>query len=391
MGKNKIYWWLVGVIALFSVASLTIIIYPKSTYAHELFKWFLTLLVIVITAWFSIQKYHQEQRTSRIQKLYFEDAFLGQIKAMEETMSQAKENIYCVRSVFHMLEQFLYKGANDSKEILLEKIKNTKNSLALKKIITAFKKEAITDFLYEDGDNGEKFIGWIEAFEIDTASLFYDLEGLLIVMQNYLMRLENFDFDAKNFFEGLKEKVNRVYFIRIERHRVLFSVLSIFVFILTEEHYDSVAKIKISLRKEPRYKELIKFVGYAYKELVEDFIEYTLCSMQALPGNNPEKAKKYMLYLAENRDYIFRDLAGNVQKDSLPVSAMRDLSNLSVKLKEPQFKKDIMFIMSQIHSGFNDRSMDNISTAEELYSKVGLVESEVTDLRRRISKLRKTI
>jgi hypothetical protein len=63
----------------------------------EIAKWLGTLLIAIITALLTaqvaIRKYYQEQRIARLQKLYLEDAFFGQAKAIEENMSHIHANL----------------------------------------------------------------------------------------------------------------------------------------------------------------------------------------------------------------------------------------------------------------------------------------------------------
>ncbi len=78
------------------------------------------IFVTAITvAFFAIDKIQKEQRTLRLQKVYFEDAFLGQANSIENMMSQTNKNMHLSENLLNLTLNLL-----KQKNIQIAVIKN---------------------------------------------------------------------------------------------------------------------------------------------------------------------------------------------------------------------------------------------------------------------------
>lgn len=65
------------------------------------------LFSALVTSMFAIHKYQSEQRTARLQKIYFEETFLDEAKSIESTLSQTNNNFLNVENLCNLSVKIL--------------------------------------------------------------------------------------------------------------------------------------------------------------------------------------------------------------------------------------------------------------------------------------------
>ncbi|OGT06538.1 MAG: hypothetical protein A2X78_01080 [Gammaproteobacteria bacterium GWE2_37_16] len=158
---------------------------PWTAIAKFISPMFAGFVGVCFAAWFAIRKYHSEQRTSRLQKLYFEDALLGQTKVIEESMAQVNKNFllteYLVNLVRSLLDQDL-KSREITKKYLEDIFRNISKNIEVKFNSTDFKKETISSLLYRCMEEKNSLSTWIKEFEEDSYRFSSFLQGQIAVL-----------------------------------------------------------------------------------------------------------------------------------------------------------------------------------------------------------------
>jgi hypothetical protein len=154
---------------------------------------FFTLAIALITAISAIHKYQGEQRTLRLQRLYFEDTLLGQARSMEEVFSQTNKNMLLVEGLFNLTFRMLENSLSELaviKNNLINIFDATLIKINFADSVTEFKKETISKLL-RDAEAGESAIPtWIRKFENDSYRFFTFLQNEVLLLKLHMGELE---------------------------------------------------------------------------------------------------------------------------------------------------------------------------------------------------------
>lgn len=207
----------------------------------------------LVAVWLAIAKYQREQRTLRLQKLYFEDTFLGQIKSMEIMMSQTNKNMLTIENLNNLIINIMNQthiDINLVKTELIAAFDNAINNIKLDVFTTDFKKETMLKLLYDSGI--KNFLPrWINRFEKDIHRFYFFLQSQTIILKTNVTKLveTNKSTFLKVSTDIYGEHVQMQYLL-IERHYILFNLLSEIILIVSSENYENVKKILAAFRQE---------------------------------------------------------------------------------------------------------------------------------------------
>ncbi|HAU1321201.1 TPA: hypothetical protein F8R96_09645 [Legionella pneumophila] len=259
---------LVLLLILSNLSSITLCFLP------QIIQGVFILLAAVVTATFAIHKYQSEQRTLRLQKVYFEDTLLGQAKSIEGMMSQTYKNRLLTENLYNLTINIL-----NQHEVQLETIKteliaifdNTLTHIGLDFFTTDFKKETISKLLHDSGIKKNVLPIWISQFEVDSYRFSAFLQDQILVLKMQANRLteSNKESYLRVIRKILGDYVQQNYFL-VERHVLLFNLLSEIVLEFSSEHYTSFKKIVAAFKKE-RMKKIVGLLNTSYEDTINNF------------------------------------------------------------------------------------------------------------------------
>lgn len=262
------------------------------------------IFAVWLTAWLAIRKYHSEQRTSRLQKLYFEDTLLGLVRGMEEIMAQSSKNVLLAESLFYLTKIFLtqkFAGLEITKKSLEASFNNALNNIEVKFNHTDFKKETIAKLL---GNKECCLPIWIEKFEVDSHRFSSYLRCEVLKFKAFVDHLNETNLnDFQKALEDTLDKWAEQSFVLVKRHYVLLFLLSRLVLAFAFESYASVKKIRAAFKKR-EIRKIIELMNVAYKELITNFQEISIG-----PIIDEEDASKMGKKIRDVQKQIFQELA----------------------------------------------------------------------------------
>ena len=243
-------------------------------------------IFILFAAFFAsmlaIHKYQSEQRTSRLQKIYFEDTLLGQAKSIEEMKSQTIKNILVIENLYHLILNLIDRQAHSDMEKNLHIMRNDiiiSFDNALKNIekpsfeLTDFKKETISKILYDSNENSSQLSLWIDKFQRDVFRFSFLIDNQIFMLKPDIYKisesnLEEFKIHCRKL---LHNNILENYLL-VKRHDVLFHLFSNLVLEFSSENYTNIEEIFSSFKKE-KIKTILSSINQAYKDLITDFDE----------------------------------------------------------------------------------------------------------------------
>jgi len=242
--------------------------------SSEIVEGFFILAVALITAIFAIHKYQSEQRTLRLQKIYFEDTLLGQAKSIEEMMSQTNKNMLLTENLFNLTINVLNQQKVDIdiiKNDIIAIFDSTSTNMGLDIFTTDFKKETISKLLHDSGVKRNALPTWIKKFEEDTYRFSAFLQSQIIILKTQANRLT--ESNKKSFLKVLHEILGdyvQENYSLIKRHYILFSLLSEIVLEFSSENYTTIKKISAAFKKEKILK-ITKLFNETFNDVIVDF------------------------------------------------------------------------------------------------------------------------
>ncbi|HEN4784304.1 TPA: hypothetical protein U5514_003165, partial [Legionella pneumophila] len=239
----------------------------------QIIQGFFILLAAVVTAIFAIHKYQSEQRILRLQKIYFEDSLLGQANSIEGIRSQTQKNMLLTENLYNLIINILNQQMVELETIKVELIAtfdNTLTHIGLDFFTTDFKKETISKLLHDSGIKRNVLPTWISQFEIDSYRFSAFLQAQILILKMQASRLT--ESNKEDFLSAthriLGDYVRQNYLL-VERHVLLFNLLSEIVLEFSSEDYLSPEKIFEAFKKE-RMKKMATLLNTSYKDLIQD-------------------------------------------------------------------------------------------------------------------------
>lgn len=311
---NKFKCWIILIVTIVIISAILIFaLYCKGEACGSIINGLFILFTAIVTSLFAIQKYHSEQRTSRLQKLYFEDTLLGQARSIEEMMSQTTKNMLMLENSFNFMVNIL-----DLKPLNIEYVKtylestfdSTFNNVEGNINTTDFKKTTISHLFNEAGEKGSALASWINTFEQDAYrfSLFTKSQ-ILKVKPNILRLTEANKEEFKDHLEKIFIKSVQENYVFIKRHYVLFDLFSDIVLKFSEVNYSTMQNILTSFKKEP-IKAIFQLINESYKDLVTDFNDKYISNISETDAARIEEKIKCV------REKIFKRLYKKSNKSS---------------------------------------------------------------------------
>jgi hypothetical protein len=232
-----------------------------------------TITGIIVAALLALKKYHAEQRANRLQKIYFENTFIGQAESIEAVMSQITNNVLLVENLFILMTN---KSAQAELNIEITKhdlnsmIQDTLNHINVAIDTTDFKKETISILLKDAGIKKTYLTTWIKKSQDDAYRFSAFLKSLLVLLSADTIRLDKSNVvKYQEQLRILKELVQHNYYL-IKRHYILFSLFSEFILFLFFSH-DSYADIDdlYNALKNEELKQIMDLINECYIDLID--------------------------------------------------------------------------------------------------------------------------
>ena len=265
--------WLTFLLVFFIALILAISLryFPESRQA--IVNGFFVLNSSVLAVVLALHNYHGEQKTSRLQHVYFEDALLGQAKSIENILSCLNTNIHEVESSLHLVSTIMHRknklSLENKKNIIKHNVDVSLKNLTFNIDLTDFKKETINKLIINSGVTHNFLLEWVEIIEKNAYEFYTFLRCCLYYLKAHL---EEEDFDITEFIAlagKSKQKLLDNYFL-ITRHAVFFDLFSKIVLEFSSENYAAPEKIFIAFRKD-KIRLLMNSIDQAYKSLIKNF------------------------------------------------------------------------------------------------------------------------
>lgn len=207
---------------------------------------------IYFTANLALKKYHEEQRTTRIKELYFDNTLLGLTNSLEKTQCDTSNNISLVENlieeIFFTLE-FHYKNNHQLvdeerkiKKALIEKVDRVINSIDYNILPTDFKKATIACLLKEL-DQPPSISLWMVQFEKDMSKFNLFLKSSLSLLKDDILSINESSLGEirTNLINLHKNNVHL-----IQRHYFLLNGLSPIILELSSLNFSTVDNIRLT-------------------------------------------------------------------------------------------------------------------------------------------------
>lgn len=254
-----------------AIVILLCLLIPQYFCKPQIVTGFFTLTAALTTAIIAIHKYVNEQRISRLQKIYFEDTLLGLSKFLEEVMAHNRRNCYLSETLCNLTCHLLNQNKINLKVIkdsLTEIYQDTLAIITPNINNTEFKKETISKLLFDAGIKSS-LPNWINEFEKDSYRFAQVLKGQIITFLVYVKTLDE-DSNLNNFKQTVEEllgnKINDN-FLLIKRYEILISLFSEIVLEFTNEKYTTIDNMKKAFQKT-RIKNSVLLLNDAYTEII---------------------------------------------------------------------------------------------------------------------------
>lgn len=295
-------------------------LYFLPCYRSEIINKFFTLVVAltttIVTAKFAIHKYHIEQRTLRLQKIYFEDTLLGQARSIEKIMSQTNNNTYLIENLFNLTKNVLDQENIDIgiiKNELTAIFKNTAKNIKLNIFITDFKKETISSILRNSGIKMNKLPSWLKKLEEDSYRFSAFLQSQILILQVLVNGLTEPNSYKENFLKKIyicRDYIQENLFL-IKRHYTLFTLLSEITLEFVSENYTSMQEIYSAFRKEKILK-IAQLINEIFEDVILDFKSSDIGKI----------TKENAARLNERIECSWEKIAGELFTETLKVSSI---------------------------------------------------------------------
>lgn len=238
-------------------------------------------IIAITTALIAIHKYQYEQRVSRIQKLYFENVFLGQATSIEELMSVTNKNYMLYEYAANLMLNLIKNEARNLsflKEEIKTLIDNVTNRIVIGSATTDFKKETISKLFSDKAGGSSRLSAWIKIFEDDAFRFSNLLSGQLQIIKNKSRHLD--DENLNKFNSSIHEITKSIdyNYNLIQRHYILFSLLSELVYQLSDSDYSNPNNITKFLHSE-KIKNVKGLIDSLYELLVKNFDDVVMGNM----------------------------------------------------------------------------------------------------------------
>ncbi len=228
----------------------------------------------ITTSIFAIHKYKSEQRAARLQKIYFEDALLGQARSIEEMMSQTSKNIFAIEDLCNLISNILKNSSTnmeDKKNLLNHMFNIALNRIQADISTTDFKKETISKLLYDSVKKWNALPSWIKEFEEDAYRFASFAKAQVLMLKPDIEKITETNLDK---FKEHIGKILDIYvqenYLLIKRHYILFHLFSELVLEFSAGDYTTKQDILLAFKKEKIVK-INLLINESYKDIVTDF------------------------------------------------------------------------------------------------------------------------
>ena len=234
------------------------------------------ILAGVTTAYLAIKKYKTEQRTSRIQEVYFTDTLLKLAKLIDYNLSIANKNYLVIENFTELVPIILNRKNMDleTKRGELKRIfQQTEQDIEIKNKTSDFRKETLSKLFYESGDKINATPTWIKIIEDDSYRFSALLKSQITILEADIKKLTDDNLTAfeKHFLSLMRDNIKENYEF-IKRHYIFLTLYSNIVLEFSTKDFGTIEEI-LSSFKDDKIKSSIDLINVAYINLVLNFRE----------------------------------------------------------------------------------------------------------------------
>ena len=237
-----------------------------------------------------------QQRASRLQKIYFDDALLKQVREIDDGLTRAQQHSYIFAAVMDDISNLIEQTFVD-KEIMLKTLTDRISSIQESGQFGESTKE-ITNFLISD-ERGDHITQWFTKYNADIGAFSAIVRGQLSILANELSmsdakRDKNKD---KEMFEKMSANIGKLQRLLI-RHRVMMYWFSSLVRLYADLKFSNRDELVNAYKKED-FSKIISNLGESFKML---FCFYETGGQQNYFSYAKDEDGKYFKIVIENDD-----------------------------------------------------------------------------------------
>jgi len=243
----------------------------QNSLLHLLGTSLIPAIVPFVAAWlaaiFTLKSFYSQQRTNRIQKVYFEEALNKQLNGLEKAMVTLDENMariqWGINRAIHWVKQ-----RKSSWNILIDNFNEIAcvNKAAILGSYTP--KETILD-MFDDKHEAYQLVTWISSVESDIAMTIEKINGQLSVIADKLSsKPPTTDTEHKGAAKFLSEMSKLILndYQLAKRHTTLLRLFTRFVNSYAETDFKNKKEL-MSYKNNPKIKNLLKEIDECRRRL----------------------------------------------------------------------------------------------------------------------------
>lgn len=239
-----------------------------------------------------------QQRASRLQKIYFDDALLKQVREIDEGLTKAQQHSYIFATAIDNISNLIAQTFVD-KEILLQTLTEKINSIKEVGQFGESTKEII-NFLIPD-ERGDHITQWFTKYNADIGAFSAIARGQLSILANELSvhgskRDKNKD---KEMFDKMLANVIKLKRLLI-RHRVMMYWFCSLVRLYADLKFSNREELASAYKKES-FSKIISNLDESFKML---FCFYEMDEKYTYFSYAKDEEGRYFKIVAENEDAV---------------------------------------------------------------------------------------
>lgn len=261
-----------------ALAILTLTTLGLSFYFHEyindnsIVSGIFIVIAALLTSWVAFEKYYTEQRTAKLEKLYFEESLLKQTRLLDNMISKTKFNYTSVENLYLLSKNILKNNdSSDEKKLQLEHIfTKTLNQIQFDFTAEESRKFIVSEIFHDSQKIGPEIFDWIDTFDLEYLRLNYFFLSQITLIANSICKLN--DINTDKFEKMLKELLfdymqdTYKYFYR---HIILVVILSKITSIISSDIYKTYDDILKKLNTT-KVINLLKIIKKYHKILITE-------------------------------------------------------------------------------------------------------------------------
>lgn len=225
---------------------------------------FLQSVAIVVSVILGLKFFYSKQRTNRLQKLYFDDGVLKQVREIDEGLTMTQQNIYAFTSVIDEISNLIKQTVVD-RDIIFKSLEKKIFSI---KEFGQFGESAseIATFLIPS-EQGDHITQWFRKYNADIGAFSAIVRGQLFILLNELSISNSRRNKTKDevMLEKMVINIGKLQKLMI-RHRVMVNLYSRLARLYADLKFSDSDEL-VSTHKNPKFTKIIKNLDESFKIL----------------------------------------------------------------------------------------------------------------------------